>query len=110
MVFPLMIFRSSAAGGLRIFPDFNDISFTELVGDYVFDACMMTLQDSHLYSDAANVTSVGRIDLPGEKLSLTVTAQVANVAPMDIEVTGTFAQPKTKVKVGKFIKDLFKKG
>ncbi len=111
MVFPLMIFQKlGGIGGLRIFPDFNDISFTELVGDYVFDAGMMTLQDSHLYSDAANVTSVGRIDLPGEKLSLTVTAQVANVAPMDIEVTGTFAQPKTKVKVGKFIKDLFKKG
>ena len=34
---------------------------------------------------------------------LVVTAQVANVAPIDVGVTGTVADPKTKVKLGKFL-------
>jgi hypothetical protein len=92
-----------------MFPDFNNITFTELAGDYLFKEGVMTLQDSHLYSDAANVGTVGDIDLPGEKLDLTVTAQVARLAPMDIAVTGTFASPKTKAQVGKFIQGIFQK-
>jgi hypothetical protein len=32
-----------------------------------------------------------------------MTAQVANFAPIDVGVKGTFANPKTKVDIGKFL-------
>jgi hypothetical protein len=67
----------------------------------------MTMKDTHLYSDAAQVESAGIINLPSEKLDLTVTAQVGRLAPMDIKVTGSFDKPKTSTQVAKFIKDIF---
>ncbi|MBI5240864.1 MAG: AsmA family protein [Elusimicrobia bacterium] len=110
LIFPLLIIQKiGGVGGLRIFPDFNNITFTEIGGDYKFDQGVMTVRDTHLYSDAAQVQSQGMINLPTEKLDLTVTAQVGRVAPMDIKVTGTFDKPVTKTQVGKFIKDLFQR-
>ena len=110
LIYPFLIFQKiGSLGGVRLFPDFNNISFTELTGDYVFKDGVMTLNDTHLYSDAANIGTVGTIDLPREALDLNVTAQVANIAPMGIAVTGTFSQPKTKVLVGQFFKQFFQK-
>jgi hypothetical protein len=110
LIFPLLIIQKiGGIGGLRIFPDFNNITFTEIAGDYKFDQGVMTVRDTHLYSDAAQVLSEGMINLATEKLDLTVTAQVGRVAPMDIKVTGTFEKPVTKTQVGKFIKDLFQR-
>lgn len=110
LIFPLLIIQKiGGIGGLRIFPDFNNITFTEIAGDYKFDKGLMTVRDTHLYSDAAQVLSEGVINLPTEKLDLTVTAQVGRVAPMDVKVTGTFEKPVTKTQVGKFIKDLFQR-
>lgn len=106
LTLPFMVIQKiGGIGGIRIFPDFNNIAFTEISGDYAFAKGLMTLRDSHLYSDAAQVSAAGAIDLPTEKLDLLVTAQVANVAPMDIKVTGSFDKPKTKVQLGKFIAD-----
>jgi hypothetical protein len=108
LIFPLLIIQKiGGIGGVHIFPDFNNINFTEIAGDYAFDKGLMTLKDTHLYSDAAQVESAGTINLPSEKLDLTVTAQVGRVAPMDIKVTGSFDKPVTKTQVGKFIKDIF---
>ena len=110
LIFPLLIIQKiGSIGGIHIFPDFNNISFTEIAGDYAFDKGLMTLKDTHLYSDAAQVQSEGAIDLPSERLDLTVTAQVGRVAPMDIKVTGSFDKPVTKTQLGKFIKDLFQR-
>ena len=110
LIFPLLIIQKiGSIGGIHIFPDFNNITFTEIAGDYAFDKGLMTLKDTHLYSDAAQVGSEGTIDLPSEKLDLTVTAQVARLAPMDIKVTGSFDKPVTKTQLGKFIKDLFQR-
>ena len=114
LIFPLLIIQKiGSIGGIHIFPDFNNITFMEIAGDYAFDKGLMTLKDTHLYSDAAQVESAGTIDLPSEQLDLTVTAQVGRVAPMDIKVTGTFDKPETKAQIGKFlaapIKQLFQR-
>ncbi|MCX5794542.1 MAG: AsmA family protein [Elusimicrobia bacterium] len=110
LIFPLLIIQKiGGIGGIRIFPDFNNITFTEIAGDYKFDKGVMTVRDTHLYSDAAQVESQGTINLPTEKLDLTVTAQVGRVAPMEIKVTGSFDKPVTKTQVGKFIKQFFQR-
>ena len=49
--------------------------------------------------------AAGVIDLPTEGLDLVVTAQVGNVAPVDIQVAGTLTHPKSKVRLGKFLMD-----
>lgn len=106
MVFPLLIVQKlGRVGGIRLFPDFNDITLRQIVGDYGFRSGLMTLRQSEMDSDAARVSATGTINLPAEALDLVVTAQVANVAPIDVAVTGTFNDPKTKVNLGKFLAD-----
>ncbi len=106
MLFPLLIVQKiSRIGGIRLFPDFNNITLNQFIGDYVFKEGLMTLRQSEMDSDAARVSAKGTIDLPREILDLIVTAQVALVAPIDVAVTGTFDQPKSNVRLGKFIDD-----
>ncbi|MBI5243788.1 MAG: AsmA family protein [Elusimicrobia bacterium] len=104
MVFPLMVVqRIGKIGGFQLFPDFNNVAFREIAGDYEFKNGLMTLRESRLDSDAANVKAEGTIDLSAEKLDLLVSAQVGRLAPMEVEVKGTFAAPQAKPRIGKFI-------
>lgn len=106
LVFPLLIVQKlGRIGGIKLFPDFNDITLIHILGDYGFKNGLMTLRQSEMNSDAAQVSAKGTINLPAEGLDLVVTAQVANVAPIDVSVTGTFSDPKTKVNLGKFLAD-----
>ena len=104
LIFPILIFQKLSIG-----VDFNNITVRRIVGDYAFKDGVMTLRQSEMDSNAAQVSAVGTIDLPVEMLNLTVTAQVGNVAPIDVAVTGAVADPKTKVKLGKFFGDLIKR-
>ncbi|MFI5350212.1 MAG: AsmA-like C-terminal region-containing protein [Elusimicrobiota bacterium] len=104
LIFPLLVVQKiGRIGGLHLFPDFNDISLNQIVGDYGFENGLMTLRQSEMDSDAAQVAAKGTIDLPAEALDLVVTAQVARVAPIDVSVTGTFDNPKSKVHLAKFL-------
>lgn len=103
LILPVLILQKLSLGGLRILPDLNNIDYEEILGDYTFRGGLMTLNDSHLYSSAANVTSKGTIDLPSEQLDLVVTAQVGHVSPIDVGVTGSFDKPVAKAKLVKFL-------
>ena len=106
LVFPLLIVQKlGRVGGIRLFPDFNNIALRQITGDYGFKNGLMTLRQSEMNSDAAQVSAKGTINLPAEVLDLIVTAQVASVAPIDVAVTGTFSDPKSKVNLGKFLAD-----
>ncbi|MBI4374921.1 MAG: AsmA family protein [Elusimicrobia bacterium] len=106
LVMPLMVFQKvGSLGGLRIIPDLNNIAFTELSGDYSFKQGMMTIQESRLESEAANLYAKGDIDLLAERLNLAVTAQVAGLNPVEIDVRGTFSEPSAKPRLGKLLAD-----
>lgn len=106
LLFPLLIVQKiGSLGGIRLFPNFNDINLNQIVGDYGFKDGLMTLRQSEMDADSAQVSAAGSIDLPAEKLDLVVTAQVANIAPMDVAVSGTFDNPKSKLNVAKFLAD-----
>jgi hypothetical protein len=103
---PLIVVQKiGRIGGIRLFPDYNNIELSRLVGDYLFHNGVMALRQSEMDSSAASVSAKGTIDLPSEALDLVMTTQVktnlADFAPVDVVVTGTFDQPKTSVKVGK---------
>ncbi|MBI3288913.1 MAG: AsmA family protein [Elusimicrobia bacterium] len=104
LLFPILIIQTvGRLGGISIFPNFNDITVHQIVGDYAFKNGLMTLRRSGMDANVARVSAKGTIDLPSEALDLLVTAQVANVAPIDVGVTGTVSSPKTSVKVLKFL-------
>ncbi|MEK7389197.1 MAG: AsmA-like C-terminal region-containing protein [Elusimicrobiota bacterium] len=104
LVFPILIVQKiGRIGGIRLFPDFNKIVLRRIIGDYLFKNGVMHLRESEMDSDAAQVLAKGSIDLPDEALDLTVTAQVAAIAPIDVAVTGSMAAPKTRVNVAKFL-------
>lgn len=104
LITPLIVVQTiSKIGGIKLFPDFNNVAYQELAGDYSFREGMMTVNDSHVYADAGNVTTTGQIDLPREALDLKVTAQVARLAPLEVKVGGTFDKPEHHVNVGKFL-------
>lgn len=100
LIFPILIVQKLSLG-----VNLNNITVRKIVGDYLFKDGLMTLRESHMDSNAAQVGAVGTIDLPAETLDLTVTAQVGNIAPIDVAVTGTVANPKSKVKIGKLLGD-----
>ncbi len=93
----IAIQKITSFGGIRLFPNFNNITFQELAGDYNFADGIMAVNESHVYSDAANVSAKGKIDIPRENLDMHVIAQVANIAPMKISVKGKFDKPKIHV-------------
>ena len=101
LMLPLVV--AQKIGGIQFFPDLNNIGFDSIVGDYAFQNGLMTLRQSHFDSRSADVTAQGTIDLPAEKLDLVVTAQVGRVAPIEVEVKGTFDNPQSKPRVLKFI-------
>lgn len=106
LVLPVLLLQKiGGIGGIRLFPDLNNIAFSEIGGDYIFKQGVMQVRESHLYSEALHATTAGSIDLPSEKLDLVVTAQVGRVAPIDIGVTGTFSKPVAKPRVAKFLAD-----
>lgn len=106
LMFPLMIIQK--LGKLIVgFPDLNNVAFSQLTGDYVFSRGLMTIRDSRMESDAGNVTAGGTIDLPQEKLDMSVTADVRKMpAPIDVAVGGTFDHPQPHVKLAKMAKQL----
>jgi hypothetical protein len=105
---PLIVVQKiGRIGGIRLFPDYNNIQLSRLVGDYVFRNGVMALRQSEMDSNAAAISATGTIDLPKGALDLMLTTQVktnlADFVPLDVAVTGTFDQPKTSVKYGKAV-------
>ena len=103
LIFPILIVQKLSLG-----VNLNNITVRKIVGDYLFKDGLMTLRKSEMDSNAAQVSAVGTIDLPAEILDLVVTAQVGSIAPIDVAVTGTVANPKSKVKLGKLLGDSVK--
>ena len=111
LLIPLTILKEIGALGekLRLLPDFKHIVFTEIVGDYAFERGLMTLKDFHMKSAAANIRTLGTIDIPAQKLNLKVNAMVARLAPLDITVGGTFDRPEPRFRLDKTLFEPAKK-
>ncbi|MBI4676151.1 MAG: AsmA family protein [Elusimicrobia bacterium] len=87
----------------KIMPEFNTVTFSEIIGDYVFERGVMTLRSCGMKSSVANVTATGSANLPRSTLAITVMSQVGRLAPIGIDVTGTFDQPKTRIKASTIV-------
>lgn len=107
LLLPVTILQKIGSVGtaLKILPDFSNLLFSEVAGDYVFERGIMTLRDFHLHSLAANIQTKGTIDLPAQKLNLQVRMMIAKLAPLDIDVGGTFENPAPRFKLVKTLSE-----
>lgn len=87
-------------GGGKVL-DLNDVRYSLLRGDYAFKDGVMALRETRLDADTARVQAAGDIDLPAERLNLTVTAHTTAAPPTVIDVSGTFEDPKPKYRLAK---------
>lgn len=102
-LYPLLVLQkaSKVAKGLRL-PDFNNIAFEKIEGDYSFNKGLMKLNKSAMTADVADVSSTGSINLPAEKLDMridTTLKQASGItmgAPLGMLVKGTFNDPSVK--------------
>lgn len=111
LLLPLAVLKQIGKFGsaLGVLPSFDKLVFSEIKGDYVFERGLMTIKDFHMSSAAANVSAGGSIDLPAQKLGLQVTIALANVAPIVVDVGGTFDEPKPSLRLSKALTDPLKK-
>jgi uncharacterized protein involved in outer membrane biogenesis len=103
LLIPLAVLKQIGRLGsaLRLLPSFDKLAFSEIRGDYVFEHGLMTIRDFHMDSAAANVSAGGTIDLSAQKLNLQVTIALANVAPIGVDVGGTFDDPQPRLRLEK---------
>jgi len=104
LTFPFLIFQKIGnLGGIRLFPNFDHIAFSGLNGDYAFRNGVMTVKDSRFSSEVADLDAQGTIDLPAQKIDLTMNTQLARLAPFPVEVSGTFDKPKVHARLGQLL-------
>lgn len=105
-LYPLLVLQkaSKLAKGLRL-PDFNNIDFDVMEGDYSFAKGLMRLNKSSLTAEVADVNSSGTINLPAEKLDMKIltalkkASGVSMSVPAAMTVKGTLADPQVKLDV-----------
>ncbi len=95
--------KISNLGGIKLFPDLSAVDFTSIRGDYSFQSGVMTFKQCRLVGRTIQADVSGKIDLGAESLDLLVTCALPGLAPLEVEVTGTFSQPKTRVRIDKLI-------
>jgi uncharacterized protein involved in outer membrane biogenesis len=103
LLIPLAVLKQVGRLGaaLHLLPSFDRLAFSDISGDYLFSHGLMTIRDFRLDSPAAKVSAAGTIDLPAQKLDLRITIALANVAPIGVDVGGTFDEPKPRLRLDK---------
>ena len=102
-LFPLLILQKTSGLAKTIhLPDFNNIDFQTIEGDYTFTKGLMKLNKSALTATVADVSSSGTISLPAETLDMKITAMLKAAsgvrmnAPISMTVKGTLTAPSVK--------------
>ncbi|MBI4050936.1 MAG: AsmA family protein, partial [Elusimicrobia bacterium] len=79
LLFPIFILQKVARlAKIKLLPAFDDVSYKEIVGEYVFKKGIMTLKESRMDSPTAFVDSRGTVDLVKEHLNLRVDAKLGS--------------------------------
>ncbi|MCX5784527.1 MAG: hypothetical protein NTX59_02455 [Elusimicrobia bacterium] len=105
-LYPLIVLQkaSKLAKGARL-PDFNNIAFDKIEGDYLFDKGVMKINKSLLTAAVADVSSSGSINLSAETLDMKLNNRLKEAsgikmsAPLTLLVTGTMASPSVKLDI-----------
>ncbi len=102
-LYPLLVLQKASrlVKTLRL-PDFNNIDFDIIEGNYTFTKGLMKLNKSALTAAVADASSTGSINLPAEKLDMKISTRLKEAsgirmtAPIGILVKGTMTAPEVK--------------
>ncbi len=102
-LYPLLVLQKAAklVKTLRL-PDFNNVDFDTIEGNYSFSKGLMKLHKSALTAAVADVSSSGTINLPAEKLDMKINATLKEAGggrmgtPLGMLVKGTLTDPAVK--------------
>ena len=102
-LYPLLVLQkaSKLAKGVRT-PDFNNIAFDRIEGEYLFDNGVMKITKSRLTSSVADAASTGSVNLAAETLDMKINTTLKEgsgirmSAPISLLVTGTMDSPSVK--------------
>ena len=90
------------------FPDFTNVKFTRIEGDYTFRDGVMNVEKSQLRADTVDADSSGSINLVNDTLNLKViTTPKAGVnlpVPLGVTIKGPFNNPSVKADVSSVLK------
>lgn len=90
----LALQKGAKAVKLRLLPSFDDVTFSEIVGDYAFRDGLLTVVDSRIEGSALRTVTTGTADLGVDRLNLRVSVQTAGLAtPLAFFVRGSLANP-----------------
>lgn len=93
MTVPILVMR-----GIGLFPNLQDIGFSELSGDYLIADGVVDVKEFHLAGEKLSVRmNRGRVDLPGDKVSLDVSVKAGIISKNQL-VCGSISSPKTACK------------
>lgn len=99
LLMPLFVIPSIGGQAASI----DNATYSELMGDYSFSRGLMTIRDSHVNSSIGAVRDEGTIDLPDEKLDMTVTADILHLPTIVMGVGGSFDHPTHHLKLQKML-------
>ena len=106
----LLLQKSSKAAKIKSLPDFNNIKYSLIDGDYTFTKGVMKIVKSTLNSNVADVKTSGKINLADEKLDIRISTKlhkqsgISMSAAIDLLVKGTLTDPKVKPDIKSVIK------
>ncbi len=106
----LLLQKSSKAAKLKGLPDFNNIDYSLIDGNYTFSKGLMKIEKSTLNSNVADVKTTGKINLATEKLDIRISTKlhkqsgISMSTAMDLIVKGTLTDPKVKPDIKSIIK------
>lgn len=92
---------------IPLLPSFGRVNFKTITGNYNFQKGIMTIQESHMDSDAAYVTAAGKADLGKETLDMHIATRLlvqGLSGPIGFQVGGTFSNPSVKPDVASILK------
>lgn len=103
LLFPILTLQKvSRAAKVRLLPDFDNISYTIIEGDYDFQKGIMKIAKSRMDSSIAKVSSSGSVNLPAETLDLRIDTRLLPASgikvsePIGMTVKGTLANPSVR--------------
>ncbi|MEA3307520.1 MAG: AsmA-like C-terminal region-containing protein, partial [Elusimicrobiota bacterium] len=106
----LLLQKSSKTLKLKGMPDFNNIEYSLIDGNYTFTKGLMKIEKSALNSNIADVKTTGKINLVNEKLDIRISAKlhkqsgISMSKTVDLIVKGTLTDPKVKPDIKSVLK------
>lgn len=108
VLMPLLILQRTAGKvkGVK-YPKFDEVTFKDITGNYVFSGGRMSIKESHMDTSLAYVKMTGTADLVKDRLDLKVSNKLLIKqirGPIGFKVKGSLSNPQVKLDAASILK------